>query len=431
MSTSSPRVPPPSSEEVSAESDGPQLGRRQFIRASAASTALGFLPGFGFVGCLRTSATTDGVPIDPRFMSPIGTSQFDGGFYIEFFNGRHTYRPQGLQLEDWTLRIRQTVDGESSEGIELNFQEIVDSFPADEETFFQTFQCVGYEPGSSLVSNGYFTGVPLRKYLEKAGVDFDKAKRVIFRCFDGYASNHLISRVLNDDPPLYLAYGVDGVPFDRANDGSLAHGYPVRIVCPEMMGMKSPKALVEIEVVDVDDVVGHWEQIFIDDKFPGLTWGDQPLTKINSKIFGPVEYQEVVADTTFTVKGTAWSGRAPLRKVEIGIHQEGGSEADIVWTDAVITPPTAITVADQPDYDDSDGTAFAQAMAGVLAADKNPFIWSLWQADISLPTGARFHRIFARAMDADGKRQPFEFGLPESRDGTNAIHSVLVQRAGS
>lgn len=184
---------------------------------------------------------------------------------------------------------------------------------------------------------------------------------------------------------------------------------------------------MEIEITDSDDVFGHWETTAIGQDFPNVPWGDEPRVQINSKIFAPVNYQAVAE--TFTIKGTAWSGNVPLRRVDIGIHADGAGANDLVWTQASITPPSSITELERPDYDDSDGSAFTEAAGRVTSEDEPvPFVWSLWQAEISLPTDARFHRIFARATDAAGNEQPFEVVPPNHASGTNEVHSLLVQR---
>ena len=267
------------------------MKRRDFLKTSAAGAALVFIPGVGLISCTKNIIEPTIDPIAAQFISPVDIPEERGGFYTLFINGRD-YVPSDLDLNTWRLRLFQTVNGNVIKEAFLTFDEIAARFPNDESSFFQTFQCVGNLPGGFQMSNGYFTGVPLRKYLEDPlGVDWNQANRVYIRCYDGYHTNQKKDRIINDSPrPVYLAYKFDGIPFSERRPGCLKHGYPVRLVVPEMLGMKSAKAIMEIEVSDSDQVDGYWETRPTTAD-PNVTWSDTPLLKINSRIYDPVNYQ--------------------------------------------------------------------------------------------------------------------------------------------
>lgn len=418
------------------------MKRRDFLRTGAAGAALICIPGMGFFSCTKNVIDPTIDPITGQFCSPVNVPEDRGGFYTLFINGTD-YKPNDLDLNSWRLKfIRTDVNRNvKQEGIPLDFNEIATKFSNDpdnyEVSFFQTFQCVGNLPGGFQISNGYFTGVPLRKYLEtQLGANwYQGANRVYFRCHDGYSSNQKVDRILVDNPaPIYLVYKFDGIPFSKRREGSLKHGYPVRLVAPEMLGMKSPKALVEIEVSDSDEIDGYWETRPTTSD-PSVTWADIPLMKINSRIYDPVNYQKMRRGTTYRMTGVAFGGinpatgnESPLEKMEIGIATAPNrlEHGPITWHEATIRSRPTDTV--RPDYDDSNGQAFQEALTKI---NQNPwpapFIWSLWDLDLPVPQNKGNYRLFARATGADGNTQPtMEEGAQEA-DGNNGQHSLIIQ----
>ena len=407
------------------------MKRRDFIKTGLAGIALVFVPGIGIVSCTKNSVGPLIDPIDLNFCSPVDIPEEEGGFYIQFIEGRD-YRPSDLELDTWRLKFTQTVNGSVIKETSLSFDEIATRYPAAEESFFQAFQCVGNAPGGFQLSNGYFSGVPLRLFLENdLGVDWAQAKRVYFRCYDDYFTNHTKARIMNDDPrPAYLAYKFNGVPFSARRDGSYAHGYPVRMVVPEMLGMKSPKAIMEIEVSDRDEPDGYWETRPVESTSPDVLWADVPPMRINSRIYNPVNYQTVRKGSIYNVKGVAVSGVNPVEKVEIGItkvHNRNQIDGEISWQDAVIRDrPDAMA---QPDFDDSNGAAFGEALSRINSGDwPAPYVWCLWDANIQLPTTAGKYGLFVRATDKSGTVQPFEeLTAQQKADGNNAWHGLIIQ----
>ena len=411
------------------------MRRRDFLKTSAAGAALVFIPGVGFFSCTKNIIEPTIDPLSVQFCSPVGTPEERGGFYTLFINGRD-YVPADLDIATWRLRLIQTVNGNVIKEAFLTFDEIASRFPNEETSFFQTFQCVGNLPGGFQMSNGYFTGVPLRRYLEDPlGVDWNQANRVYIRCYDGYHTNQKKERIINDSPaPVYLVYKFDGIPFSERREGCLKHGYPVRLVVPEMLGMKSAKALVEIEVSDRDEVDGWWETRPTTAD-PNVTWADIPLMKINSRIYDPVNYQMMKKGSTYRISGIAFGGIdpqtgnvSPLAKMEIGIARAPNrlEHGPITWLEADIQGrPTG---SDRPVYDDSNGPEFSEALAKVNSNPwPAPFIWSLWNLDLTVPQSKGKYWLFARATGAAGNTQPLTEAAAEQFDGDNASHSIIIQ----
>ena len=414
------------------------MKRRDFLRTGAAGVAFVCIPGMGFFSCTKNVIDPTIDPIAAQFISPVDISEERGGFYVQFIGGRH-YTPSDLDINIWQLKLTQKVGGSVIQQVSLSFDDIATSFPNEETSFFHTFQCVGNTPSGYQISNGYFTGVPLRYYLEDAlGMDWaTQAKRVYFYCYDGYSSNHMKERIINDDPtPLYLVYKFDGVPLSDRRRGSLQHGYPVRLVVPEMLGMKSPKSIMEIEVSDRDEVDGYWETRPISSNFPNVLWADIPLMKVNSRIFDPVNYQKMKPGSTYRVSGVAFGGMdpqsgnpSPLDKMEIGIAKAPSrlEHGPITWHEASIQGrPTALA---QPDYDDSNGQEFNKALSQINQNPwPTPFVWSLWDFDLNVPNEKGMYWLFARGTDAAGNSQPLKEEHPQQiRDGNNGSHSLIIQ----
>ncbi len=416
------------------------MKRRDFLKTGAAGAAIIFIPGMGFFSCTKNVIEPTIDPLSLRFISPVDIPEDEGGFYVQFIEGRD-YTPSGLDLSTWQLKLKQTVNNQVIKEASLSFDEIATRFPNDEASFFQTLQCVGNTPDGYQMSNGYFTGVPLRLYLEDPqllDVDWSRANRVYFRCFDGYHTNHKKERIINDNPsPVYLVYKFDGIPFSDRRTGSLQHGYPVRLVVQEMLGMKSPKAIMEIEVSDRDEVDGYWETRPISSNFPNVHWADIPLMKINSRIYDPVNFQKMRPGSTYRVRGVAFGGvdpqsgnPAPLEKMEIGIAEAPNpfDFGPITWHEANIKGrPTSM---DQPDYDDSGEPAFEDALTSINSPNPwpAPFVWALWDLDLNIPNKEGDYRLFARATDSAGNPQPLEEEDPaEIADGNNGSHSIIIQ----
>jgi len=409
------------------------LKRRDFIKITAGGVVMYMVPGLGLVSCIDNILEPKSEPIMTNFNSPVDRAEDRGGFYVEYINGK-SYRPTDLDLNSWRLKFFQTVGGNTVKEISLSYdeimQEITNNYLNEEESFFNTFQCVGNTPGGSLISNGYFTGIPLRLFLvNNLGMDSSTAKRVYFRCHDGYHTNHKIERIMIDDPsPVYFVYKFDGVSLGERTDGSLKHGYPVRLVVQGVMGMKSPKVITEIEVSDRDEVDGWWETRRISSRNPDITWADIPTQKVNSKIFDPTDFQKITHGSQYLFQGIALGGVSPVERMEIGISKldDNNNESPISWQEATIGERPVLT--DIPEYDTSAGQEFMEALS---KTDMNPwpapFVWAFWEYEWQAPNETGKYKIFAKAIDLDGDEQPFTETPEEIADGNNSIHAIVVQ----
>lgn len=398
--------------------------RRGFIRVTSAAAASFFIPGSGFFACTRSLTGPQIGSLPSSYLSPLDRTEDVGGFYIEYIDGK-AYRPSGIDPATWTLQFVWRKNGNTVHTLRLSYADIVTLFSDSEESFCHTFQCVGNSPGGALVSTGVFSGGKLRSCLEKL-YTFSPAEytRINFRCYDGYSSNQTVERVFSESSaPVYLIYKFNGHPLNTTSDETLAHGFPVRILTPDMMGMKSPKALLEIEITDDDTVVGHWETRSISSSSPDTNWSDLPLTRINSKIISPLQRQRV-SGSSLTVSGFAWAGSSPVAQVEVGVAADPGDSFGVKWYTATISnppDPDLLTVfgASQPEVIEAVGNLGA-------AQWPQPYVWCHWTASVVLPEGFERVVLLARATAVDGTEQPLIEEGAEVADGNNGIHIVEI-----
>lgn len=101
------------------------------------------------------------------------------------------------------------------------------------------------------VYNVTYEGIPLKKFLQEAGVK-KEAKYVKFYSADGVYTDCLtLDQALLDD--MMVAVSIDGELINHNNGG------PVRLITPKMYAYKSVKWLNRIELIE-DEHIGYWVQ---------------------------------------------------------------------------------------------------------------------------------------------------------------------------
>src|SRR5258708_11925192 len=119
------------------------------------------------------------------------------------------------------------------------------------------------------MSTGSFTGVRLADLLTVAAARAS-GTWVAFTAVDGYTESIPVSLV-RASPEIIVAYDLDNVPLP-AN-----HGFPARMVIPGLYGMKGPKWLTRIDLVNHESG-GDWGQ---------QGWEPQPHVKNTPRIVAP------------------------------------------------------------------------------------------------------------------------------------------------
>jgi len=152
------------------------------------------------------------------------------------------YVPE-IDINQWELEVGGLVENP----LVLSYSDILNM---PQSSVFATLESISNPQGGSMIGNAVWTGVSFDYILEYAVPDKD-ALEVVFYCEDGYSTSLTMEEVLVEG--VILAYKMNGKALTPE------HGYPVRMVVPEKYGMKWPKWVNTIELVDYD-YKGYWEQ---------------------------------------------------------------------------------------------------------------------------------------------------------------------------
>jgi DMSO/TMAO reductase YedYZ molybdopterin-dependent catalytic subunit len=223
----------------------------------------------------------------------------------------------------WRLGVSGLVDREMS----LSLHELT-QLPA--ETMVVTLECAGndrarFEPpvsgvqwGPGAVGTAEWTGPRLEDVLRRAGIQ-PGAREVVFSGADrgsveGSAQAIAFERSMPVADALesgaLLAYAMNGQPLPPR------HGYPLRLVVPGWYGMASVKWLTGIRVTD-ERFDGYFQDThYVYERGSGR----EPVRQmqVRALITRPGAGQELPGGVV-TVRGVAWSGAAPIDRVDVSV----------------------------------------------------------------------------------------------------------------
>jgi DMSO/TMAO reductase YedYZ molybdopterin-dependent catalytic subunit/rhodanese-related sulfurtransferase/glyoxylase-like metal-dependent hydrolase (beta-lactamase superfamily II) len=171
-------------------------------------------------------------------------------------------------------------------------------------------------------STAEWTGVPLVEILDRAGLT-PAAREVVFRgadagLVDGATAPVRFERSLSADDAretgALLAYAMNGESLP------LQHGRPVRLIVPGWYAVASVKWLTDIEAIGE-----KFEGFYQTDRYV-YEWGRdgeivyEPvrLQRVRALITEPTDSASVTAGE-LVVRGVAWSGAAPIDRVDVSI----------------------------------------------------------------------------------------------------------------
>ncbi len=242
------------------------------------------------------------------------------------------------------------------------------------------------------VSTAEWSGVPLAEILDRAGVR-SGASEILFRGADGGEVDpkrgkiHFERSLTVDearDAGAILAYAMNGEPLP------LQHGFPLRLVVPGWYGVASVKWLTEIVLRDrpfeghyqTEKYVYYWNREGKESREPVT------LQRVRALITEPAPDQEAEAGD-LVVRGVAWSGAAPIARVEVSVN--GGE-----WREAR------------------------------LVGERKRHSWQWWELI------ARFDKkgdvsLRARATDLAGRGQPDRAEWNKLGYGNNSVHEVTAR----
>lgn len=312
-------------------------------------------------------------------------------FYV-----RNHFQIPKLDQSSWLLKV----GGQVERPLSLSLRQLL---KMRSQSCFVTLECAGNGRATlnprvkgeqwnlGAVSTAEWTGVPLLEVLDRAGVKAN-AREVVFRgadsgTVDGISEPIRFERSLSLDDAggseALLAYAMNGEALP------MQHGYPLRLIVPSWYGVASVKWLTAIEVT-CEAFRGHYqiETYFFERQRSGqLVREPVSLQRVRSLITEPEPDAEVERGEV-PIRGVAWSGAAPIARVEVSV--DGGP-----WQDVRLT------------------------------GERKRHSWQSWEFLARLehhgPTV-----ISARATDMAGRTQP---DLPEWNRlgyGNNAIQKIRV-----
>ena len=328
--------------------------------------------------------------------TPVGMLGGDVTPTAQFYRRNHFPIPV-LDEAAWRL----DVSGMVQRPLSLSLHELT-LLPA--ETMAVTLECAGngrrmFRPrvpgeqwGFGAVSTAEWTGVFLADVLRRAGIQRG-AREVIFGgadrgTIDGAPHPIHFERSLPvadaAESGALLAYAMNGQPLPAR------HGYPVRLVVPGWYAVASVKWLSDIRVVE-EPFGGFFQtERYVYEWHRGGTEVREPvrLQQVRALITRPVSGQEMACGGLI-VRGVAWSGAAPIERVEVSVDSGKWQKARLV---------------------------------GMPAAHG----WQQWEF---LASGLQPGEVSirARATDLAGRIQPERPEWNRRGYGANFIHEVLVQ----
>jgi sulfane dehydrogenase subunit SoxC len=298
----------------------------------------------------------------------------------------------------WTLAVAGRVE----RPLTLTLDDIRER---EQQTLAVTLECAGN--GRALISpavvsqpwlqeavgTAEWTGTPLAGVLGEAGLADDVVELVFTGLDRGIQDEveHLYERSLARDEALrkevLLAYEVNGQPLPPQ------HGAPLRLIVPGWYGMTHVKWLQSITAVS--EPFAGWQQASSYRIRASAEEQGEPVTRILPRaLMIPPGFPEFLTRTRHldagpcTLRGRAWSGWAPIARIEVS------TDGCVTWEDAEVASPVS------------------------------DFAWSGWSYQWNAERGE--HELSCRATDEAGNTQP---GAPEwNHDGfcNNAVQRVRV-----
>lgn len=267
-----------------------------------------------------------------------------------------------VDRDSWRLRVHGRVERD----VVLDFDELV---ALGLEEHDATIACVSNEVGGDLVGTARWTGVPLRRVLELAGVR-PEADQLVGRAVDGWTAGMPVEAA--QAPDALVAIGMNGVELPAR------HGYPVRLIVPGLFGyVSATKWLTELELTRWQDYDAYWIR---------RGWARRGPVKTMTRIDVP---RTRVTEGAVRIAGVAWAPRQGVDSVEVRIS--GGP-----WREATCSEPLSGST------------------------------WRQWWLDVALTQGT--YVLEARAVDTDGAVQPEgpKGVLPDGAEGWHRIGVTVL-----
>lgn len=261
----------------------------------------------------------------------------------------------------WKLEIAGAVAAPYS----IGYEELLDLEAVEQ---LHTLECISNEIGGDLIGTALWTGVPLAGLLERARPDAG-AFDVVLRSVDGYSDSIRFAKAM--EPKTIVAYMMNGYRLPEE------HGYPARVLVPNIYGMKNVKWLAKIEVVKTD-YQGYWME---------RGWSDLAIVNTRSRIDTPRRVKW--SGGSLPIGGIANAGSRRVARVELS--PDGGRS----WDDVELEEPLG------------------------------PLTWRRWRY-LWTPPGTGRHTLLVRATDGEGQTQTGT-RRPALPSGATGYHSIELE----
>ncbi len=265
--------------------------------------------------------------------------------------------------QGWSLNVSGLVD----RPLKLSLSDLR-GLPS--RTEYVTLECISNDVGGPLMSSGSFAGVSLRDILAMASPQAN-GTWAAFKARDGYAESLPISLV-QGAPEILVAYALDGSPLPDS------HGFPARMLIPGHYGMKGPKWLDSIDVVNHESG-GYWEQ---------QGWDHNAVVKTTARFDVPRD-GDIVRLGLVPLYGVAFAGTRGIGKVE---------------------------------YSGDRGRSWNQAD---FKAALSPLTWVVWSAAWT-PGAEGAYKLQVRATDGGGAIQDSS-SAPSYPAGATGYHMIGIE----
>jgi DMSO/TMAO reductase YedYZ molybdopterin-dependent catalytic subunit/glyoxylase-like metal-dependent hydrolase (beta-lactamase superfamily II) len=313
-------------------------------------------------------------------------------FYV-----RNHFETPLVQPSGWRLHVGGLVD----HPLQLSLRDLQNMAS---HTLVATLECAGngrsaFDPPVEgeqwqlgAVSTAEWTGVPLVEVLDRARVK-PAAREIVLRGADngsveGSAEPIRFERSLSLDDTrqsdALLAYAMNGEPLP------LQHGYPLRVIVPGWYAVTSVKWLTDIEMIGVafDGFFQTQRYVYEWERHGAIVREPVRLQQVRSVITEPTGADDVAVGD-LVVRGVAWSGAAPIARVEVSIGAGPWQPARLI-------------------------------------GERHRHSWQWWELLTRLDE-AGLTTLRARATDLAGRTQPEQPVWNRLGYGGNAIQTVTIK----
>jgi len=364
-----------------------QPSRRAILKGSLAAAGLGVLgiPEWVLPALAQGEAVvpfTD-IPDNVRWDTPpdrrlLDVRTIDGPFTpIDKFATTQHYGHPEIDIATFKLKVSGLVD----KPLQLSIDDLKKMGPAD---LVAGFECSGNRgPLQGLCGNGRWTGLPLKKVLDAAGVKPAAREFVFFGADKGeeevewrtqkYKIDVPFGRSLNREkamsPDIFLAYALNQQPLSKHQ------GAPLRLIVPGWYGVANVKWLSQIHIQE-DAYLGkyqaRWYRTVRGEMIDGeMKYMENAVTHMNLKSFVA---RVTKSGSSYKALGVVLNDGTPIRSVEVKLD-------DGPWQPATVDQAT-----------------------------KEKYSWKLFTYSWT-GTAPGEHTIVSRVTDINGKVQPTEKDL--------------------